>query len=187
LEEVKAKETLYLEGFWQSFEYYKNSLKMLSDEISLKDESNLKSAIEKISFHQKESVAVHIRRGDYLSAGAGISVLSKEYYVSAVNLIKTRVTKPVYFIFSDDIAWVKEEMGHLFEDVVYAPDLHLSDYEEFSLMKECKHAIIANSTFSWFSVLLTDREDKVVIYSNDWKNEYLNGDNCICPKHWTSI
>jgi hypothetical protein len=63
----------------------------------------------------------------------------------------------------------------------------MTDYEEFALMKDCKHAVIANSTFSWFSALLSDREDKVVIYSKDWKNQFLNKDLNICPQDWKGI
>jgi hypothetical protein len=184
---VSKKDSMYLEGFWQSFEYYKDSLDLLANEITLRDVTRLAQVKEDLSFLGTTSVAVHIRRGDYLNAGTGIQVLSKAYYEEAVQMMEEKIQEPTYYIFSDDITWVKEEMGYLFEKVVYVSSLKLTDCEEFAFMKDCSHAIIANSTFSWFSTLLTDSDRKVVMYPKDWKNKYLNNDPHICPRHWKAL
>ena len=159
---------------------------MLSKEVSLKDGENIKSLEERIS-GELFSVAVHIRRGDYLNLGAGAKVLGVDYYKDAVSCIKSNIQTPKYYIFSDDIEWVKKEMGDLFTDVYYVSSEGFSECEEFVLMKACTHAITANSTFSWFSVLLTNKDTKIVIYPKDWKNPYLQGDTNICPPNWLSV
>lgn len=184
---VSKKQSLYLEGFWQSYKYYEKILEKLSCNISLKDTTVVETFKRDVSFGSTKSVSVHIRRGDYLNKGVHIQVLSQEYYKNAVAIIEKEIETPTYYIFSDDIAWVKEEMGSLFKKVVYVSACGLTDYEEFSIMKECNHAIIANSTFSWFSTLLTNRHNKIVVYSKDWKNSFLNNDNNICPQEWKGI
>lgn len=187
LELASKKSGAYFEGYWQSYQYYKNSLEILSDEITLRDTTHLRKIKDDISFDIKNSVAVHIRRGDYLKAGVGLEVLTKEYYVKAVAEIEKQVENPTYYIFSDDSDYVKKEMGELFKDVVFVSTLNLTDYEEFSLLKECHHAIIANSTFSWFPSLLRNPEGKVVVAPKDWKNSFLKNDINLCPMEWIRV
>jgi Glycosyl transferase family 11 len=181
------KSNLYAEGFWQSYLYYQKDLENLSSEISLKDDSLLQDFKQKNSFTTKVSVSVHIRRGDFLNKNAGTKVVEKEYYQQAVSVLEQKVANPTYFIFSDDIEWVRKEMGHLFNDAVFVSSFGLPDYVEFALLKECHHAILSNSTFCWFATLLTYRENKVVIYPTDWKNVYLNNDIHICPPTWVGL
>ena len=181
------KNTYYLEGFWQSYKYYEECLSELSRQISLKDTSAVETFKQKVDFDAKVSVSVHIRRGDFLKKNAGTKSLDIDYYKKAIPLLEASVPNPTYFVFSDDIEWVKNEMGGLFKDVVYASSYGLKDYEEFTLMKECHHAVLSNSTFAWYSTLLTNNPAKVVIYSTDWKNPYLNGDSNICPSSWKGI
>ena len=184
---LQKNDTAYFEGFWHSYRYYEELLPLLSKEKSVKDPDKLDVYIESSGLKNRTSVSVHIRRGDLLNSGSGVQVLSKDYYVQAVAHIESKVSTPTYYIFSDDIAWVKEEMGGLFKNAVYPSLAKLTDVEEFMLMKECNHAIIANSTFSWFSTLLTSDHEKIVVYSNDWKNPYLNGDTNICPPEWVGL
>ncbi len=184
---ASQQKNAYFEGFWQSYLYYQKMIPELSKVISLKDETSLKDFKEKHSFDSKVSVSVHIRRGDFLNKNAGTKVVEKDYYERAVPLFEQKVKNPTYYIFSDDIAWVEKEMGHLFTDVVYVSALNLPDYVEFALLKECHHAILSNSTFCWLATLLTNHKDKVVIYPTDWKNAYLNKDSNICPPEWMGL
>lgn len=187
---VQKSNALYLEGFWQGYKYYENSLETLSKLIALKESSRLEDLKHTLSFTDTISVSVHIRRGDLLNKGAGTQAVQKEYYEQVIPLFEQKVSTPTYYVFSDDIEWVKETLGHLFKKVVYvsgASGLNLTDYEEFMLMKECTHAIISNSTFSWFATLLTNNPHKVVFHPTDWKNEYLNKSKDICPPQWNGL
>ena len=185
---ITNNKNLYLEGFWQCYRYYEESLPTLSKEISLKDTSTIDAFKIKVSFLESNSVSVHIRRGDFLNKNAGTKIVEKEYYESAIPLLEQRIEDPTYYIFSDDIEWVKREMGHLFKKVVYVSSFGFSDYEEFSLVKECKNAILSNSTFCWMATLLTNSPEKVVVYPKDWKNSYLNKDTeLICPPLWVGV
>jgi hypothetical protein len=184
---LKRVDSYYIEGFWQSYKYYEDNLTTLNEEITLRNTNAVEHFKEETSFDDKVSVSVHIRRGDFTKVHAGTKALGTEYYEKAVQVLESTITNPTYFVFSDDIAWVKAQMSRLFKDVVYVSSHGLKDYEEFAIMKECKHAILSNSTFSWTATLLTNRNDKIVIYSHDWKNPYLNGDKNICPPAWMEI
>lgn len=184
---VSKHKNLYLEGYWQSYLYYEKDKELVSSSVVLKNSDGLDRWKKENNFDSISSVFVHIRRGDYLAKGSGISSLSKEYYKKAVNVIEQKVSSPVYYIFSDDILWVKENMGEIFNKAIYVSALSFSDHEEFSLMKSSKHGIIANSTFSFFAAFFSDHKNGVVIYPKDWKNIYLQGDNVICPPYWNAV
>ncbi len=184
---LEKKDNYYIEGFWQSYKYYEKVLETLSEEISLQDTTHLESVTKKINLDSLASVAVHVRRGDYLTAGDSVEVLRIDYYKDAVTHVKRYIENPKFYLFSDDIDWVKKEMGHLFDNAYYVSSEGFSECEEFILIKTCSHAIIANSTFSWFSSLLTNKNTKIVVYPKDWKNSYLQGDSNICPPTWHRV
>lgn len=188
LHTLEKKDRVYLEGFWQGYRYYIPILEILQNEIVLKEKKGETLAQLSLDVQARESVSVHIRRGDYVTAGAGLSVLDLDYYRKAIDVLSTKVAHPHYYIFSDDIVWVKNTMGHLFTNCTYVSLLGLLDYEEFILMSECKHAIIANSTFSWLASLLNKNAQAVVICPNDWKNSHFSkGDSNLCPPNWIKI
>jgi hypothetical protein len=188
---LAKKETAYLEGFWQSYVYYAPILEILREEIVLAKECNEVQEL-RLSVNRDESVAVHVRRGDYTAAGF---TLEGNYYVQAVDYMNQHLVNPRYYIFSDDVEWVKSAMGNLFGECVYMADVlphgcgdaRLRDCEEFMLMSQAKHAIIANSTFSWWAALLSTNSSKIVIRPKDWKNIYLENDVNLCPKEWVVI
>jgi hypothetical protein len=191
LPRLARKEAMYLEGFWQSYVYYTPILGVLREEIVLVKECDKVKEL-RLAMGASESVAVHIRRGDYATAGLTIE---KSYYVHAVDYMNQHLTNPRYYIFSDDVEWVKSSMGDLFGDCMYISDVlkhpcddsSLRDCEEFALMIQAKYAIIANSTFSWWAALLATNSSKIVVRPKDWKNVYLENDANLCPKEWVSI
>jgi hypothetical protein len=184
---IKRNNALYLEGFWQSYKYYESLIPLLSKEVTLKDASALSAFKQEVAFTSKVTVAIHVRRGDLVTSNGGMQIIPKEYYERAVPLFEEKVAAPTYCVFSDDIEWVKKEMGHLFKDVIYVSSYSLKDYEEFALIKECNHAILSNSTFCWFATLLTDTDAKVVMYPKDWRNAFLNNSPPICPDRWVGV
>lgn len=186
--DVKNKNNLYIEGYFQSYKYYEKYLALLSEEISLKDKTNIEKWKREFFFKEKDSVCLHVRRGDFLRKNAGTKALGLDYYKKAIFEINKKINEPTYYVFSDDIKWVTENLGEVLGmRAVMVSSSYLKDYEEFEVMKDCEHAIISNSTFSWFSVLLSNRKGKVVFYSKDWRNSYLNEDPCICPADWVGL
>ena len=126
-----------------------------------------KEAIERVP-----SASVHVRRTDYLSredhARLYGGICTEEYYKKAVELILEKEPNTVFFIFSDDKEYVKEHYND--ERFIVVDDDGLDDIDEFFLISECRHHILANSTYSWWSAWLDDNEEAMIIAPEKWLN-----------------
>lgn len=187
LPSLEKKSNVYLEGFWQSYVYYNSIIEELRKEITIKENPNeqMNEYIKKIN--SDNSVSVHIRHGDYLSSGKDLQALPKDYYEKSVNYLESKIIQPKYYIFSDDITWVENSMGNIFQNAVYIKQGMFEDYEEIILMSLCKNNIIANSSFSWWGAMLNITKNNVVITPKDWKNIHFKGNDNLCPKDWIRI
>lgn len=113
------------------------------------------------------SVCMHIRRGDYLKNKKHF-VCDDTYYIKAVKEISSYISDPVFFVFSDDIEYVKKNIKIPSNRIVYASDGDIPDYEELYLMKLCRHFIISNSSYSWWAQFLCENPDKIVVAPEHW-------------------
>lgn len=110
------------------------------------------------------SVGVHIRRGDYVALG--MIVCDIDYYRNCMKKMAELVDTPTYFIFSDDIAWVKENL-HTEYSTVFVEGEH-SAVQDMKLLYSCNHFIMSNSTFSWWGAYLGSCPDKKVMTPRYW-------------------
>ncbi len=123
------------------------------------------------------AVCVSIRKGDFLEEkNKRFDICSDRYYLMAMDLIEKSIHNPVFFIFSDDIHWIKENMFFEEKNIVYEiNDGKNSTAEKLTLMKACKHFIMSNSTFSWWASFLGEEDDSVVVAPSPWRqNEECN-------------
>jgi hypothetical protein len=133
------------------------------------DERNLKLMQE---MEKCESVSMHIRRGDYLDA-ANVAlfgnICTEKYYDTAVTFIKERFPGAVFYLFSDDVAYVRE---HYQGDEYRIVDWNRGEdsFYDMMLMSHCRHNICANSTFSFWGARLNRHPDKVMIRPSVHKN-----------------
>ncbi|MCC8423979.1 alpha-1,2-fucosyltransferase [Mucilaginibacter sp. UR6-11] len=181
---------LYLNGYWQSEKYFSDIEDLIRSEfeiITAPSEGNLKF-IKLIN--NSNSVSLHIRRGDYInnpSAQQIYHTCSLDYYEAAIKYIAKRVEDPVFFVFSDDMTWVKANLHSSFKLVFVDENDGDTAYEDLRLMSKCKHNIIANSTFSWWGAWLNNHLNKIVISPKIWfKNEKKSSENLL-PKSWITI
>lgn len=173
----------YLYGYWQSEKYFENIKSIIKKEIVLKnplqgDKLNLIKEIE-----NKNSVAIHIRRGDYTTNKLYKDICDENYYKDAIQIIKEKVDDPVFYVFSNEIDWVKENWK--FDANIIFVDIENKDFEELEIMKHCKHFIIANSSFSWWAQYLSDNKNKIVIAPKKWYNNNKKTD--IYMNNWIKI
>lgn len=162
---------VYLEGYWQHEEYFRDIRDILCKELTPQaphDNINLDFAKR---IETSESVCLHIRR----LHGVPQSKIAKpmennveehidaDYYLKAVEVLANKVKNPHFFVFADYPDWAKENI-HIPYPIEYVthngPD---GDCEDFWLMEKCKHFIIANSTFSWWAAWISNNPDKIVI------------------------
>lgn len=176
----------FFQAYWQDYKYYK----WLIDNVpSYKIESKcfpqelkeVKMMIESCPY----SVSIHIRRGDYFSPKnvSVYGVCTEDYYHKAIELIKNRIPGAIFFVFSDDIEWVKDHI-HLDNDAVIVPNYEVSQFSYIELMSLCKHHIISNSSFSWWGAVLNEQSDAIVICPSKWK---LTTDKTIALKNWMKL
>ena len=109
-----------------------------------------------------------------------------EYYEKAINYVKNKIEGPVFFIFSNDIDWCKENFS--FEEA-YFVDWNIGEksFRDMQLMSSCKHNIIANSSFSWWGAWLNNNLDKIIIAPSKWLNDERVDIDDIIPEGWIKI
>jgi len=183
----------YLEGFFQSYKYLESIRRELLEEISLKDKSfELKYFAILQEIKTSESVALHIRRGDYVNNPATKKahfICDLSYYQKAISLIKVKLNEknltPKFFVFSDDINWAKENFK-LF-DFIFVSRPEFLDPEELILMSKAKHNIISNSSFSFWSAWLNNNPEKIVIAPALWNRKYRRAYKDLIPEDWLRV
>jgi hypothetical protein len=159
--------TVCLQGYWQCPGYFADAEEMIRREFTFRTNQNSANRAMLTAITEVNSASLHIRRGDYLGL-TNQPVLALEYYVSAAEVVASRVGNPHFFVFSDDIAWAKANL-RLAQPMTFV-DVNTEETacEDLRLMSACRHHIIANSTFSWWGAWLNPRQDKVVVAPKYW-------------------
>ncbi len=176
-EKVLLSDDIYLDGYWQSEKYFdsEKTISRLKSEFSFEEKNILVNPdtielLERID--NTESVSVHIRRGDYLNPGTVENhggICTDAYYKRAMEYMLEKKPEAEFYLFSNDIEWVKKqdfgEKSHVVEI-----EEESGDVAELFLMSRCHNHILANSSFSWWSAWINDRDDKVIIAPSKWAN-----------------
>ncbi|MFP4486354.1 MAG: alpha-1,2-fucosyltransferase [Campylobacterales bacterium] len=179
--------SIYLDGYWQSEKYFKKYENLIRDIFQfpkIKDDENLKVANEIVN---SESISIHVRHGDYLASSKTNEfhgTCGIEYYKKSIEYITSKLENSTFFIFSDDIKWCEEKFVNVKNKTIISHNTGLKSYEDMRLMSLCKHNIIANSSFSWWSAWLNTNPNKIVIAPKKWINDENYETPDICPIEW---
>lgn len=193
-----AAGSVYLDGYWQSYRYFENIEPVIREEFTFHAPPSGKNKIIAEQIEKSESVAVHVRRGDFVTISKTLSryggICDMNYYQRCFSYIKSKTSDPVFYIFSDDPKWVKENLpvdGKVVyvthnsnkkhskweNNYYYRNSLLLfknlipeKGFEDLRLMSLCKHFIIANSSFSWWGAWLGKNKSKIVCAPSRWIN-----------------
>ncbi len=179
----------YLIGYWQTEHYFRS----IRNEIlkafafpSFTHNSQNETLSEELQ--QRRSIAVHIRRGDYLKISNTSGICTINYYKKAITYIQESSSPELFAIFSDDIDWCMEQFGAIIgnADIRFVNwNKGKESFRDMQLMSLCKHNIIANSSFSWWGAWLNQNPDKIVIAPSRWMNS--EGWSEIIPEDWITI
>ena len=159
------KGTIYISGCYGHI-LHMPTRDLLRDRLCLVNPPNSSNQNYIDDMRQGESVSVHVRRTDYLLVANNAPALNISYQRKAMDVVRQKVFTPRWFIFSDDIEWCRKEFANL-KDVVFVTGNDMEPWEDIRLMSECKHHIIANSSFSWWGAYLGD-EGGVTLYPKPW-------------------
>ena len=178
----------YLKGYFQSEKYFQHVQDELRSAFQLKASLTDRLAGVSDGLRKQLSVSVHIRRADYLRPEIRKihGLLSVEYYLEAIRRIKTQYPQAIFYFFSDDITWVSENFK--IPGAVMASSLYSrSALDDFYLMSQCQHNIIANSSFSWWCAWLNNNPTKQVIAPRMWFASRADDNADRIPVQWTSL
>lgn len=175
---VRCEGNIYYYGYWINPHWFNSiALKMLEELTfpEIPDEKN-SQYMKQIKAANESSVAVHVRRGDFVTLGRAIDT---SVYHNMINAIREKIEKPVFFVFSDDIAWVREhaeEHGFLpADEIIFVEgNFRETSYIDMQLMKECRGMIFSSSSFSYLAALLNTRKDKIVLQTTGRQMIYYN-------------
>lgn len=161
---------IFFTGFWQNIKYVKPIEDILRKifvfpELDEKNQQFIKN------LYGKNTVSVHVRRGDYLKANNLGGICDRQYYETAFGIICKNIENPYFIIFSDDTEWCNNEfIGTNIAIVDW--NKGIDSFRDMQLMSLCNHHIIANSTFSWWAAFLNNAENKIIIAPHKWDSLY---------------
>jgi hypothetical protein len=177
---------VYLGGLFQCEKYFADYADVIRQDFQLKEELPENLLELKRQMSDKHSVSLHIRRGDYTTHPTNVYVLPLDYYERALEIMGRLCPDPVYYLFSDDPEWVKENLKMKNAVVVSGHDA--TDYQELKLMSCCSHHIIANSTFSWWGAWLNPSADKIVVAPEHWfRSDATLDASDVIPESWIRV
>lgn len=178
-------------GYWQNERYFKNIETTIRREFvfpAFRD--NAQTLAERIRT-TKNSVAVHVRRGDYASDPAAYQchgICSKEYYDAALKYLITKLGSIELFLFSDEPLWVRDYFNCLGlpSTLVNFPEYFDAPWHDMHLMSLCNHHIIANSTFSWWGAWLSSKNG-IICAPRKWFADTNKIHDSPVPRNWIHI
>ena len=191
-EELKKEQ--YIVGYYGSV----NMVESIKDEVleafkfsPFDNELNIEMA--KMIADEENSVSVHFRKGkDYLKFDIYHNTCTIDYYRQAIDYMKNKLENPHFFVFTDNVDWVKEN----FKDFEYTlvninSSVGWGNHFDMQLMSLCKHNITANSTYSFWAAFLNDNKEKIVIapiyYNNQELEKYRGKRNTLVCKGWIQM
>ena len=187
---LDSGKSVFLYGRWQVPNYFKEVEQELRNDFRFKYPLDGEAAAIAKDIKKNNSVSLHVRRADYVipkyEKTYGATNLS--YYDCAVRSMANAVKDPKFYIFSDDIAWCKENVKLPFPaEYVERNSEGPKASHHLQLMSLCKHNIIANSTFSWWGAWLNQTSGKRVIAPAVWHAGDQSSEESIIPAEWEKI
>lgn len=169
IEAIDPSVNHYIFGFFIEEAYYRDRIDAIKEELVFPVMSGENEKIAQ-RMRETESVSVHVRRGDYLSARYAdrFLCLGRDYYEKAVDIVRGKLNDPRFFIFSEDAEYVREEFSWLSDKTIVDINKGSDSYRDMQLMTCCKANIIANSTFSQWASILNENTDHITVYPSGY-------------------
>lgn len=137
-----------LHGYWQDEAYFSDMREYIHAELAPPPPRNASQLEKGLALSRKNSVFLHIRRKQYSP------ILGEDYYQNAIDLALRDIDNPVFVVFGDDIPWARSTLRFGPSEVEFQEFQANDELTDIWLMSRCRHAIIANSSFSWWGAWL---------------------------------
>ena len=170
--EAFDKADCYYDGYWQNERYFadiRQEILMAYTPISI-DQRNASVARKLTTCN---SVSIHVRHGDFLDKKIYRGICDIDYYRNAIERVLKETDVEQFCIFSNDMEWCKDSIVPLLHGKEYILadwNTGADSYLDMYLMSQCRHNIIAHSSFSWWGAWLNQYPQKIVIGPRKWVN-----------------
>lgn len=159
-------------GYWQSERYFAD----VRDEVlriyrSPRVALSVRTQALLDRLRSQTAVSVHVRRGDYclpVNASFYGGICTTDYYERAFCYLRARHPNAMFYVFSDDLAWVRENIPHARDMIAVDWNRGPDSWQDMLLMSHCSHNVLANSSFSWWGAYLNANPAKEVITPTRW-------------------
>lgn len=179
-----------LDGYFQSELYFAPIAEEIRASFRRRGPISAESADLLSQIEQDTSVAVHIRRGDYVTNAAAAEfhgLCDIDYYRAGLRYLASELGAFRVFVFTDDPAWALENLDFGVETLVLPGPGSRPDHEDLWLMAACHSFVIANSSFSWWGAWLGEHEDKRVVAPQRWFLDPSRGTSELLPGGWVQF
>lgn len=185
----KITQPAYLVGYWQTEKYFAwNRERILQDVTLLAPPAENPPILNLIQ--ACNSVALHIRRGDYVtnsSAAEYHGLCDFAYYRSAIDQVKKNTADMQVFVFSDDLDWASENLQLDVPTHFVTGNSVDEGYLDLDLISQCQHHIVANSSFSWWGAWRAQSPQQQVYAPKRWFNDVGTNTADVIPSRWHAI
>jgi len=209
LEHIK-KNGLKLQGYFQSYKYFKDEYSSIIKLIKLNEtQKRIKIKYNNYFEKKKNIISLHFRLGDYKDKQDYHPILNDEYYINSLNYIiengfnnssKRENITILYFCEKEDNNLISKRLENIIKNVKYFNENgdvkkeiikvedNIEDWEQMIIMSCCHHNIIANSSFSWWGAYFNENVNKIVCYPSRWFGNKTNTNvKDLCPDSWIKI
>jgi len=186
---------IIISGYFQSYKYFESNYETICKLIGI--EQMKQTLLHKVNDNLLDNtISIHFRIGDYKPIQHVHPVMNKEYYARCLTYIQSKYStmnfRVMYFCEDDDLSEVQETIHSLsseFPNYTFIRGNNtLEDWEQMLLMSCCRHNIIANSSFSWWSAYLNNSKNKIVCYPSTWFGTSIrHNTKDLCPPNWIKI
>jgi hypothetical protein len=183
-------DSVYLDGYWQSEKYFSDISDIIRNEFTVKLPQVDKNLTLAQQITSCESVSLHVRRGDYITDEKTNTIhgtCDLGYYARCIEHLDHKIHHPCFFIFSDDPEWAEKNLRITHPSTFVSHNGSKKNYEDLRLMSQCRHHIIANSSFSWWGAWLNRYPDKLVLSPSRWFKEEKFNTKDLIPSAWQKL
>lgn len=182
----EAGEDAFIIGYFMSWKYFEKYDAEIRKDFTVRSELTEHIRPFATTILNQNSVSLHIRRSDFASKKNVLlhGIIPIEYYTNAIKEIEKHVSDINLYVFSDDIQWARDNLATRLPITFASGSITHSPVEDFYLMTCCRHNIIANSTFSWWSAYLNKNPGKIVVAPQKWYNQSSFNYKDVYPPSW---
>jgi hypothetical protein len=157
-----------LMGYFQSPRYFESIREELRRDLDMSELPwSLPTRALAERLEGQESVAVHVRRTDFVGRQE-FDLCGPGYYREAMARLRRDLGLPCFFVFSDDPAWCRGTFAEEDVEIVEVPGTAQDPLHDLFLMSRARHHIIANSSYSWWAAWLAKRPGQRVLSPDRW-------------------